>query len=287
MAVWISLERRVLDGLIPKTVKSQAIRKLLSQVCRCEIANTYASAEKAIGKMGIKRGCGVRQGMPLSPLFANLMLKDFDRSIEGANLKMARYADDLIFLAGSEAECRSIAAFCDGKLALLNLKLDADKSAIYAPNDAAEFLGVGVVRRNHTYSVRVLDAQLKKIQERVSARADFKTLMREGITLARFVQSLDGMISGYVGAYEFCDNFDDVEGKLAMFKEQAVRSILRQALNIDPATLNATQLAFLGVGLGGSKDPSRAIQPARLAEVDMTVQVPFSRSPGVGPRRAE
>jgi hypothetical protein len=52
-----SLERRVLDGLIPKTVKSQAIRKLLSQVCRCEIANTYASAEKAIGKMGIKRGC--------------------------------------------------------------------------------------------------------------------------------------------------------------------------------------------------------------------------------------
>ncbi len=44
-------------------------------------------------------GVGVRQGMPLSPILANLVLSEFDGKIEKSGLKMVRYADDIaIFL---------------------------------------------------------------------------------------------------------------------------------------------------------------------------------------------
>lgn len=45
---------------------------------------------------------GVRQGMPLSPLFANFYLCDFDDLIKKAGLNCIRYADDLIFFSDSE-----------------------------------------------------------------------------------------------------------------------------------------------------------------------------------------
>lgn len=242
-----SLERGVLDGLIQKTVRSAPMRGLLQTACRCDIAPTYASAEKNIKRMGIKRGFGIRQGMPLSPLFANLMLKDFDRAVSKAKLHMVRYADDLIFLARSESDCKSISQFCERELTLLNLKIEPEKTTISSPDQNAEFLGVGIVRRNHQYSVRVMDAQLKKIHERLAAMPDIRRLSREGVTLAKFIQRIDGVISGYVGAYEFCDNIDDVQQRLTAFKRQAIYSVLRQMLNVDPATLSAVQMAFLGI----------------------------------------
>lgn len=242
-----SLERGVLDGLVPKTVRSAAIRELLAKACRCEIAPASLGAEKNIKKMGIRRGYGVRQGMALSPLFANLMLRDFDRSARSAQLNLVRYADDLIFLARSESECQSIAQFCDRELALLNLRLEPEKTVISAPNETAEFLGVGIVRWNHAYSARVMDKQVRKIQDRLTAMPDMQNLAREGITLSKFIQRVDGVISGYIGAYEFCDNLDEVEHKLAALKQQLIHSVLRQALGIDPTKLSVVQMAFLGI----------------------------------------
>lgn len=47
---------------------------------------------------------GLPQGSPLSPLWANLVLAGFDRQVVRAGFPLARYADDVIALAGSRDE---------------------------------------------------------------------------------------------------------------------------------------------------------------------------------------
>jgi len=46
---------------------------------------------------------GVRQGMPLSPILANLVLAEFDREVERAAIEMVRYVDDFLIFFASKA----------------------------------------------------------------------------------------------------------------------------------------------------------------------------------------
>jgi hypothetical protein len=45
---------------------------------------------------------GVAQGSPLSPLFGNILLYDFDREFNGRGLICVRFIDDFILLGDSE-----------------------------------------------------------------------------------------------------------------------------------------------------------------------------------------
>lgn len=46
-----------------------------------------------------RRGSGVPQAGPLSPMLANIMLDDFDWQLEKRGLRFLRYADDFSFSA--------------------------------------------------------------------------------------------------------------------------------------------------------------------------------------------
>jgi RNA-directed DNA polymerase len=71
-------------------------------VIDCEIKVTRWNRSN-IEKHGVEMRVGVRQGMPLSPILANLVLSEFDGKIERYGLKMVRYADDIaIFLRPSK-----------------------------------------------------------------------------------------------------------------------------------------------------------------------------------------
>ena len=61
--------------------------------------------------------------MPLSPFFANLMLRDFDASIENHGLNMIRYADDFIILSSSKTKCFNIHKLCKEELAKIELNI--------------------------------------------------------------------------------------------------------------------------------------------------------------------
>ena len=85
---------------------------------------------------------GLAQGSPLSPLLANVSLLDFDRAVSTTEIRLVRYADDLILLTRSlrDAELALLAA---GKqLAMIGLKLHPDKTRIIdSRTEEFEFLG--------------------------------------------------------------------------------------------------------------------------------------------------
>jgi RNA-directed DNA polymerase len=87
---------------------------------------------------------GVRQGGPLSPLLANIMLNPLDKKIEAMGLPFARYADDFLIVTRSKTRAlevmEEVREYLEDRLKLL---VNQDKSKVAALGECA-FLGFTV-----------------------------------------------------------------------------------------------------------------------------------------------
>ena len=112
---------------------------------------------------------GVPQGVPLSPLLANILLDELDVELEERGHKFVRYADDFVILCGSlragKRILRSVRRFLTDKL---KLTVNETKSRV-VPLSEATFLGFRIVRRKVRWSAksqRKFKAQVKLITRR-------------------------------------------------------------------------------------------------------------------------
>ena len=85
---------------------------------------------------------GIMAGTPLSAFYANLYLKDMDRYFEDAGVLYARYSDDIIVFADSEAEVRMRAEEIKRFLAEKGLGVNPKKEELRAPEEGWTFLGL-------------------------------------------------------------------------------------------------------------------------------------------------
>ena len=84
---------------------------------------------------------GTPQGGPLSPLLANILLDDLDRTLEGRGHRFARYADDLMVLVKSERAGQRVKASLTAYLGRqLKLPVNEKKSQV-AKIEQCVFLG--------------------------------------------------------------------------------------------------------------------------------------------------
>ncbi len=250
-AFFDQIERRSLRQKIKLLVKDRSLYSILESAIECEISPTNKNDERRIYSLGIKAGTGVRQGMPLSPFFSNVMLIDFDRELCNKGVKAVRYADDLIFFADSKSECEDIFSHCSEALSRYGLQLPPlerdSKSVIYAPNDDAEFLGLGICRLGGSYSLRLTDHQIREIRQRLMELSSVKELLGRKITLDKLGSSIDNRISGYISAYACCENIEMLENELTNLRKKVLTKIYREELKINLPSLSAEARAFLGL----------------------------------------
>jgi RNA-directed DNA polymerase len=246
-----SIDRDLLRGSILRHVKDRSLHPILIAASQCEIEEPNNSTAKKIEAAGIHKGRGVRQGMPLSPFFANLLLKNFDSAVQLAGIRMVRYADDLICVSASEAQCHAIHAVVGQALAKEGLTVPPigsdSKSRIYGPDDPADFLGLQLRPQSGNYVLEVPAAQTGKIRQRIVSIADLGSPKNKGITLPSFFRRLDGLIAGYTGAYEFAHNASHFEAALSSARRDAVAQLFKRTLNLDVELLSHEQRRFLGI----------------------------------------
>jgi RNA-directed DNA polymerase len=246
-----SIKRATLHDAIRRHVRDRSLHGVLKAASECEIRPYNSSHAKRIRKAGIQAGIGVRQGMPLSPFFANLILSRFDKTIINSGISMVRYADDLICCAKTEAELADIHKVVGNALLKENLTIPppgpSSKTKMYAPDEAAEFLGLQLRRQNGGYLLEVSEAQTKKIRHRIHEFASFENLNRAGINLSGFFRRLDGMLDGYHGAYEYANNIGHLESVLTSARRDAVERLFESELKIDIKNLAPEKRKFLGI----------------------------------------
>ena len=255
-AFFDNIDREKLIEKIKSFIKHRSLHKLLFLAVSREVQTTSLAQEKRIKKLGIQRGLGIRQGMPLSPFFANLFLESFDNEIKVTGLKAVRYADDLIFFAKIEAECLLIDNFCREKLKKLDLTIPHleeknSKTVIYQPNETVEFLGLGLSpkRLGADYELILTKQQIDAIRTELLQLGSIQQLLDNNIKLANLGNAIDSRISGYKAAYADCiTNYNELENQLENLQQKILLNIYGPSgLDINISKLTSEKRKFLGL----------------------------------------
>jgi hypothetical protein len=214
-------------------IRSPAVRDILGQAIACEIDKRFASHVVDAEANGIKVGEGLRQGMPLSPVLSNLMLKEFDVALSRAGLSVVRYADDIAVFCRSRSECENALDLVRHQLGRLKLAvpdLGGSKSMIYEPSEDAEFLGLEMRRDADGYHLIAPTKKFSKIAEKMRAIASVAECTKRKRTVAQVSQTLDAMIGGHRGAVSAVRNGDDFLMRLIAERKLVLNELLAEIL---------------------------------------------------------
>ncbi|SFI02902.1 group II intron reverse transcriptase/maturase [Collimonas sp. OK307] len=250
-AFFDNIKRETLIAGLKKIVRDSSLHNVLRGAIACEVHTSSNGTKKQIESLGIKHGQGIRQGMPLSPLFSNILLSPFDEQVQKKEISAIRYADDLIFFAKSKDECVGIASFCETELAKLGLKIPPvgpeSKSVIYEPGEAADFLGLELAVSGCSYQLRLSQKQIERIKDELLQYGSIGELLARKITLRNLGQILTNKKNGYLAAYDVCENLPGVEAALADVEQKVLRRVYTNGLGINLSTISREAKTFLNL----------------------------------------
>ncbi len=252
-AFFDNINRNDLKSKIKKVIRERSLHDLLTRAIDCEIQNSSRTASKKLQSLGIQTGHGVRQGMPLSPFFSNVVLERFDKAVAKTGYSAIRYADDLIFFAQDRSHCLELEKFCIRQLKKEKLEIPPldnkpnSKSIVYCPSDDAEFLGVAICKHKGGYQIRLLPNQIKSILKTFTDIGSVKELLSRRIQLGKLSSYLSARKSGYIQAYDLCSNIKELENSLDDIEQKILKCIYTKDLNINLSNLTVEAYSFLGL----------------------------------------
>ncbi|MET4390455.1 RNA-directed DNA polymerase [Bradyrhizobium sp. F1.4.3] len=216
---------------VSKSLGRSSLVPLIHSFIDCEIKHTKFTRPK-LDKQGIKAGLGVRQGMPLSPLLANLVLSDFDASFRAAKIEMIRYADDLLVFFHSKAAAQQGFEFVKSQLGAQGLTIpelggDTSKTQIVAPKQPVDFLGLELVHSDKAgdYVKRVGRKQIAKIEKRLEEEYSYENLRKERVTFQQATVDLWRSIASYLGIYRNTYDWTTLDSELRRIGRKVMEGI--------------------------------------------------------------
>lgn len=221
------IDRTALVEELRRAFRLSSLHSLIEGAIRCEVDDHDPRTRRVLHDNGIHQGVGLRQGMPLSPLLSNFVLRDFDAAFAKAGFDMVRYADDLVVLCSSRSECEQVEAFAREKLAVLGHSVSEKKTEIRSPAEPIEFLGMelGLKPGGEKYVLTISEAQMKAVKSTFTAYHDVDFALQEANNLPKLLARLLNMKSGYKAAYGLADNFDEFSKLLELWSKNCIRSV--------------------------------------------------------------
>lgn len=202
---------------------------------------------------------GVAQGSPLSPLIGNILLLDFDHTLNGGDVICLRYIDDFLILGKTQQAVDVAFARAQALLAALGLsaydpRKDPDKAERGATGKGMEFLGCSIAgglvkpsakaraklkeRLDRLFSDGMAGLQLRAANDGDAARDP----------LLRTLLSLDAVLRSWGHSFDFCtgrDVFAQIDGDV----DKRIRRLLDEYARVSGGTDSARRRRVLGVFL--------------------------------------
>jgi RNA-directed DNA polymerase len=240
---------------VSSALKGSSVTPLIHSFIDCEIKAAPLTRHK-LRKQGIASGIGLRQGMPLSPILANLVLADFDASFRRARIEMVRYADDLMLFFHSKAAAQDGFSFVKSQLSAQGLTIpdlggEDSKTQIVAPKQAVYFLGLELVYLESTggYVKRVGRKQLAKIEQRLEEEYNYDNLRKERVNFQQAVADLGRSIASYMRLYRGVYDYPRLDSELRRVARKVLGGIFEDVFGV--GVLNGVTddgKDFLGLG---------------------------------------
>lgn len=249
------IQRDTLKRDIAKTLKNRSVVPLLFSAIDAEAKHEGPHDKARLEALGIQTGLGLRQGMPLSPLLSNVVLRDFDLGIVQEKFKMVRYADDFVILCDNENECKEALDLVTKLLAAKEHTVPPlgphSKTVVYSPDQSVEFLGFDISPAKNAYTLVAPQGVFERVNELCNPFENYADCKAEWKTLARALQSLNTKLFSFTNSYRIAANFDALRTHANNRKRQTVTDLLASILEVRAIpTLSPEKLLFLDVDPG-------------------------------------
>ena len=256
------IPRKLLKAKVAQALKGGSLQQLVFKIIDCEVKATSQNKTKLLSQ-GIVSGIGVRQGMPLSPLLANLALADFDREVERRRIGMVRYAYDLALFFRTKEDANEGRHFIKLLLDIFKLSIpeiaDGSKTRIISRSDPLEFLGREIVflGSQECFVARVGTRQVEKIKARLRKEFSFSARSLLGKSFQETIVDLSRSTTAYLGIYKDAFNYSQFEAELRGVARSIVLAIFQDLFGKEAIdSLSPDGRRFLGVEIFGAFEPN-------------------------------
>ena|GEM_PF-422516 len=249
------IPRSYLKTKVTRALGGNSLEFLVHKIIDCEVKTTSENRVK-LQRQGIVAGRGIRQGMPLSPILANLALSDFDRAVEHRRIGMVRYADDLALFFRTKEEAQEGRHYIKLLLATFELSIPeiehGSKTKIVSRSDPLEFLGREIVflGSSGAFAARVGAKQVEKIKTRLKKDFSFAARSSKGGNLQDTIVDLSRSMAAYLGIYKDASNYPQFKVELRDVGRSIVAAIFQDLFGEESlCALSAQEKKFLGIGM--------------------------------------
>lgn len=254
MVFFDRIDRQELKFRLNKKIGSSSLLNLVNQAIDLEINPTVDCPRSKLENMGIFQGCGIRQGMPLSPILSNFALSRFDRVVEAAGISMVRYADDIVVFAATKDMCLKAADVVVGELQALGHSVppmgDGSKTNIVTKFEPLSFLGrdIEFSERYGMFVQKISKKKMKTVLSFLTEMGDLDKLISKNISFAEFNVKISQTVSSYVNAYRDASNISHFEYEMRRVAKESIKNIYAKIFG--PSSflkLSENHARFLGV----------------------------------------
>ena len=198
---------------IKAIISDQKFNDLLQKAVQTELEN-LAELGKQADEFPIYE-IGVAQGCCLSPLLGNILLAEFDVTLNDRGIVCLRYIDDFIILGPNKKKV--LAAFQSAKQLLAGFGLnsydpftDKDKAEQGDVKQGFEFLGCeirhGEIKPNRKSKKRLLKSIGDILTKSMQAMHQPKHLVNKKLTLIDTLTVVNNIVKGWGNQYSFCND---------------------------------------------------------------------------------
>lgn len=251
-----SVDRSILKKRLERLLGKSSLMPLLNQIIETEISDRVDHHTKfKIGTTKIKKGVGLRQGMPLSPLLSTILLADFDKKITKLGIPLLRYVDDIIAFGNSKNDVQKIHETVQKELKVLNLTIpdleDETKTTITKPDEPVEFLGINISRKGDNYNFKVPKEAVSEILAEIKEICLLENLRKKSINYKGLILKLEQKQLGYINYYKTeCENFDWFLSKVKETTNYELKNILHSLIGEEIfKSMSQEAKTFLGINL--------------------------------------
>jgi RNA-directed DNA polymerase len=254
--------RTFLRERVSAALQNHSLVPLICDAISCEIKGTSDIQSRAAAQ-GIRGGLGVRQGMPLSPMLANLVLSKFDRAVGANQIPMIRYADDMLLFFGTKEEAKRGQKLVEQLLASVGLKLSQAKTTTHGPGENVVFLGLEIafLEKLDKYVARVSRVQMRKIRDRLEEEYSYSSRRKSSSTLNETIVSLSRSVAAYLGVYRSAHNYPLLLAELEGSMKLILSNLYSDIFGVDVFEgLDEPGRRFLGIDMPSMPAPSSDLE---------------------------
>jgi group II intron reverse transcriptase/maturase len=258
-----NVNKKKLLKLVTDALPDASINKLIEAVIVNDISNVdLLYYETKTGKAyKYDEVAGIAQGSPLSPMFANLYLADFDAYMLNKGYEIMRYADDILVLAKNKSEATN--AFHDARANLKKVKLSIhplrDEVVGKLWSKDAKYSYVGSIQHLEFLGLRFVSDKV------YPANSSYKNVMKaihqvvdnRSLTLVKKIQSIGARVEGWSSAFAYTteetDRLQDNDKKLNETLERMLEKHNLQRKNKSKSTTKTLGLPTFQSALSTAK----------------------------------